>query len=431
MRENKRIAFWIKNLKKGINIDECVLGNPGIGGTQFEILYVATNLKLLYPEMEITLYSNIQEISSQILSVSIVQNYDDLFFRISGNSEILVFTNPDVDAEFYRLLEEKQIPCVAWIHNYLKYDEYKAIKNSMSIKNIVFVSQQLYDHYVDSAIIDRSTYIFNCITAPRLKREDDYCNKVVFTGAFIRQKGFHVLAKAWKGIVKECPDAQLFVLGGGLYGTSEEQKKYLEYCNSFLRGENGALLPSVHYMGTMGNEKEDLYKDTAVGVANPTGKTETFCLSAVEFEAHGIPVVTYNGLGLLDTVKNGRTGICVRSVGECRDAIIKLLRDKELNNKLGREASTFAIEHFSAKYIIPKWFDFFANEFGNKTPDVFSYKNYHDDLKWLRFLNSCCKKILGIKGGVSIQGIVTLTKYCIKKTILEIKRIKNEKTKKS
>lgn len=120
------------------------------------------------------------------------------------------------------------------------------------------------------------------------------------------------MAKAWKNILKAVPDAELYVLGGGLYGNEKDLSAYQDYCNCFLKDSDGNLMSSVKYMGTMGNEKEEFYNSIRVGVSNPTGKTETFCLSAVEFQAHGIPVVTYNGYGLIDTVDDKKTGYRIK-----------------------------------------------------------------------------------------------------------------------
>ena len=56
-------------------------------------------------------------------------------------------------------------------------------------------------------------------------------------------------------------------------------------------------MKSVHFCGNMGIEKLEIYNRTTVGVVNPSARTETFGLSAVEMEACGIPVVTKSGNG--------------------------------------------------------------------------------------------------------------------------------------
>ena len=51
-------------------------------------------------------------------------------------------------------------------------------------------------------------------------------------------------------------------------------------------------MPSVHFHGVMGEEKKELIARTSVGVANPSGRTETFGISAIDFSSRGVPVVT-------------------------------------------------------------------------------------------------------------------------------------------
>lgn len=71
----------------------------------------------------------------------------------------------------------------------------------------------------------------------------------------------------------------------------------------------GELLPSVHFHGVMGEEKKELIARTSVGVANPSGRTETFGISAIDFSSRGVPVVTIASGGFLDTVENEKTGL--------------------------------------------------------------------------------------------------------------------------
>ena len=50
-----------------------------------------------------------------------------------------------------------------------------------------------------------------------------------------------------------------------------------------------------------------------------------------------------------------------------------------------------------------------------ETPDLFSYDNYKDNFKWLRFLNRKVKELFRIEKGISIQEIGSYFKYKIKK----------------
>ena len=65
----------------------------------------------------------------------------------------------------------------------------------------------------------------------------------------------------------------------GSYGIAEYfyEKKILKP----ITGDNGQILPSVHFCGVMGAEKFDILNESKVGVPNPSGLTETFGITAV------------------------------------------------------------------------------------------------------------------------------------------------------
>lgn len=411
-------ALWIKNNNKTYNISETRFGNPGLGGTQFEEAIVSFYLKEMYPKMNFKIYTNNMGLTSHNVKIVYVKDIHELLEKVSNSDSILLFTQTDVDSAFYSSLKKTKIQAIAWVHNYLTYDVYNSLVKIENIQKVVFVGQQLYDHYIDTPLIKKSLVIYNCIPDCFVKRDDIVTKKVVYVGALIRQKGFHVLAKAWKGILKECPDAELYAIGGGLYGSENEISDYQKYCNRYLSDSKGELLPSVHYLGTLGNEKEEFYKTIKVGVANPTGNTETFCLSAVEFESHGIPVVTYDGYGLLDTVIDGETGYRIRGVKDCKNAVVRLLKDDELNRKLSNQAKKFADSRFTPDIIIPQWYSLLTEKLWIKEmPDSFSYQNFRDDFKFFRFLNRKIMNMLGLKRGISVQGVETFLKYKIKKML--------------
>ena len=369
-----------------------------------------------YPNLDITLYTDNQRITSDIIDLVYVKSIYEMIDLIEKKNEVLIFTQTDVNKNFYCRIKEKNINAIAWVHNYLLYEEYKFIEELSQIKKVIFVGQQLYDYYCDSNIIKKGLIIYNCIPSSYKMRINANTKKVVYSGALIKQKGFHVLAKAWKNILKKVPDAELYVFGGGLYGSKKDISTYQDYCNCFLKDSHGNLLPSVKYMGTIGNEKEEFYNSIKVGVSNPTGKTETFCLSAVEFQAHGIPVVTYNGYGLIDTVIDKKTGYRVKGVKACEKAIIKLLCDDKVNEKLSKQAKKFVDNQFTPDKIIPQWYSLLNEKIElDKVPDLFSYDNYKDNFKWLRFLNRKVKGFFKIQRGISIQELGSYFKYEVKK----------------
>lgn len=248
-------------------------------------------------------------------------------------------------------------------------------------------------------------------------------HQVTYIGSIIPSKGFQVLAKAWKIILEQVPDAELNVIGSGKlynrnaklgrYGIAEE--KFEQLFMPFLTDEKGEILPSVHFLGVMGAEKNDIIVKSSVGVANPTGRTETFGISALDFESRGIPVVTIAKNGFLDTVIDHKTGLLVKKTNELASAIITLLLDNELNTKYGKNGIKFT-KKFMPKKIIPEWAKLFELIINDKKIPYRPPVNFKENnLKWLRIINHDIKSTLHIKKGISVISVETFGKNLFKK----------------
>ena len=188
---------------------------------------------------------------------------------------------------------------------------------------------------------------------------------VTYLGGLYPQKGFHVLAAAWKRVLSKIPDAKLYVVGSRkLYTKMASVSDYglasAEYEGEFmphLTDEDGNILRGVKFFGVLGTEKNEIIKQTAVGVCNPSGLTETFCISAAEFSAAKVAVVTCRTVGNLGTVIDEETGLIVSddSDEELADAIIRLLKDEELREKMGRAGRAHVENNYSPEKVLPKW----------------------------------------------------------------------------
>lgn len=207
---------------------------------------------------------------------------------------------------------------IVWCHNFAECKALRFYHRSPNVCRIITVGREQMDLYRDHAAFLKSDYIYNAISLPALNTETlnvqpfwQRRNIVTYMGAVIQGKGFHFLAKIWKEVLKEVPDAELYVIGSGkLYGDAKLGKWKLaeeHYENSFMKylTEDGKLLSSVHLMGVMGNEKMDILRQTKVGVPNPSGLTETFCVSGVEMQLAGARIAAYECAGYLDTIFNG------------------------------------------------------------------------------------------------------------------------------
>ena len=392
------------------------MGNPGLGGTEYMYLMFAYYFVQNYSNDKIVFIHYNHNILPENCESIIIKNRDEVFYYLN-QSDVLIHASGK-DELWYKNAARGVFSLIVWAECYLSFLEMKMIENCSAVKKVVFVSKQEYDNYIDECIIQKSTYIYNMV-----QYHDDVRNKkleavVTYMGSLTPEKGFHVLAKSWKKVVKAIPDAKLQVIGSGKlysrynklgkYGLADEcyEKKFMKY----LTNDNGDILKSVKFCGIVGVEKNEILKKTMVGVVNPTAISETFCISAVEMELLGIPVVTKGKLGLCDTIKNKYTGLTFLFEKNIYKYIIKLLKDKTKNQRYGENAIQFARKNFQPEIIIKQWYELLQRL---DTDEIYIKPNnyYFNDFKWLRVMNRRIRKTLGYNHTVSINQLI----YYIKK----------------
>ena len=184
----------------------------------------------------------------------------------------------------------------------------------------------------------------------------------------------------------------------------------------YLTDDKGNILPSVHFMGIVGEEKIDIFKNTTVGIVNPTALTETFCMSAVEMEYAYIPVVSKKKWGLLDTIKNKQTGFLFTKQSEFIDRVVLLLQDKKLNRKMGKCAHIFAEKRFSVDVIIPEWIRLIDDISVEKPAEYHKVRqNWGNDYKWIKQVLRFVRFNLGCSVIPSFYDIKNKLKIILKK----------------
>jgi len=425
-----RIGIYIYNYDiADVDCSNLLEGNPGIGGTEYCILLLAQVYKKYYPNNEVVILASKMAIFPEVDEVVEVDGLDGLCNVVCKKGvDILVisavYKGEPLPQVFFDTIEDKKIKTILWGHNYYLSDFCNQITRCSYIKANVFVGRQQFDRYVDHKVIKKSTYIYNIFPAQTdVVRKSIIDHSVTYVGSLVPTKGFHVLASVWKDILKAVPDATLNVIGSGkLYDRNSKLGKYniadKEYENSFMPGlidESGQILASVHFLGVLGAEKNEVIKDTCVGVVNPTGRTETFGISALDFESHGVPVVTIAKGGFLDTVIDGETGVLYGRASELAEKIIEMLENVELNWKYG-EAGRVLAAQFSPHKIIKEWDRVFHcvmedREVEFKKPNSFM----KTDLKQLRCLNRFIKNTLRIEYPISVIGLETFARKMLRR----------------
>lgn len=380
-----------KNPGSAIDATNLEKGNPGMGGTQYVMLLLAHYL------------AQDPQYNVFVLSVRPYFLGGGNFIQISGDSEVVeaceriradILIIRDHSAVIRRDIARSRLKVVYWSHNYVYADFCRFVARTPQIKCNVFVGKQQYDRYIDNDVIRKSVTIFNLINDSCDASRVDDGKTVVYVGALVPPKGFYELCRIWPGIVKKVPDARLLVIGSGQlyesaklgkYGIAEEH--YEKQFIPFITDSEGMIIPSVEFLGILGEEKTDVFLKSSVGVVNLSRNSETFGMVIVEMATAGLPVVTIKKNGHFDTVVDGKTGVLCSSLADVQRNIIELLQSPERNARYGRNAKEF-IRIFSPEIIVPQWKKLLDSVYADDLKIAYCEPSapFSRNLKWLRCL---------------------------------------------
>lgn len=182
------------------------------------------------------------------------------------------------------------------------------------------------------------------IEIPNLTEIKDNNNIVIISRLHEEKRLDHAI-KAFQKVVKEKPEAQLFIYGDG------EQKGVLQNLINELR-----LKESVKLMGYANNTYEILQNATCSLL---TSKYEGFALVIQESIANGTPVIAYDiKYGPSDMIESGKNGFLVEegNIDKLATSIIKYLntskKEKQNFSELSIEkAQLFSNERFATSWV--------------------------------------------------------------------------------
>jgi glycosyltransferase involved in cell wall biosynthesis len=391
MKTTLKLGIYLQNLNWNDNFDFyklLELGNPGIGGTEYQKLLLINNLLNYTNKIEIILFLN-KNCELQCKNQHIVDDEISAIRLFEGNNLIDIYLTNNQTSEVISRLNSLNVKTMLWHHNYIHSGTCDLIAKSNSIVSNIFVSKEMYDRYLDHDIIRKSTFIFNMV--PNKQEKSNLIHKnVTYIGGLYPSKGFHKLALSWKKVIDKHPDAKLNVIGSSrLYGGSLDGDNTISNYEKHVKQIiiDNQLSDSVTFNGLLNaKEIETILKDTSVGVCNPTAKTETFCISGVEFSSYGIPVVTKGRNGIPDTVIHMKTGLHINMKNTLASQICKLLDDKTLRDYLGVNGLKHSA-NFSIKIALNKWINLITHLESNvkeESTPLFPIKNVFNNNKYLR-----------------------------------------------
>lgn len=351
----RKIAFYInKPTLPNRNYSDLELGNPGLPGSEYEFLLVSQLLDKRNNDLSIYLLANFEGNfpHSNVVKVSDLESC----CKVCEEFKIKTLV---VDIKYFdkKVMDQyNQLDYIIWAHNIMSIKQLTLLCELDYIKHIICVGREMMELFRDHPVSWKTNYIYNIFPVIEKNYYEEVMqnrdsHNVVYMGCLIEEKGFHVLAKAWKKILEQVPDAQLYVIGNGrLYDKDAPLGKYgqasPEYENTFMpyvTDVEGNVLESVHFMGVMGNEKYDIISKCKVGVPNPNGTSETFCISGVEMQLYGAIVTAPFIPAFIDTFANHK--YIYRHVSDLTQYVVSaLLSQNDYDKTYAFISNQFGIE---------------------------------------------------------------------------------------
>jgi glycosyltransferase involved in cell wall biosynthesis len=392
-----RIGFYLENKyipNADLRFPE--KGNPGIGGSEFCFVEVPYFISLYFGDIDLVIYANVTEfLPKRLACIQADDSVAAAHKAIQDNCQILIVRSytKELSPDFIRTISASKLKVIAWAHNLPSSQEMDMIATCTNISRLVCVGREELDLLRDHPVIYKTTCIYNGIYPPLYTPEHHIPGSgtmVVYLGSLVRGKGFHVLARAWKHVKARVPGARLKVIGSGrVYNENTElgrwgvaEEEYEQEFRPFLSDEKGNPDGSVEFLGRLGVEKIPIMQQADIGVVNPDHvTTETFCKSAVEFQACGTPVVSAAEDGVLDTVLHRRTGLLAHNERNLADHIVRLLWNRKLRERYGQKAMEHVRAEFDFKIISQQWHDLFLNVIHDQPNKIYPMKRnifYHN-----------------------------------------------------
>ena len=371
-----QIAFHIglKNVNKSLKDADLNIGNPGVGGTQYLFLLTVKKYNEKYGDGQAVLLTDAElSLTDDMVPYAVVETELDAIKYCEEQSIKVLVLNANIADKLNEECFNTKIKLVLWAHNTLTWERQLVAAKNRSIQQVVCVSKKQYENMKDTPCWEKCTYINNIIP------NEFYNNATLsmhdkpfaaYIGSIMPQKGVHNLLEVWKYVEANEPEAQLYIYGGanvwnasarlGSNGAAD-----IYYDRVIQRRMKRLKHPeNIHFMGAKGwKDLDKLLSSTRVGIVNPSHymRDETFCMSAVEMEAHKIPVVSrQRNDGLNTTIPNETIGFLGKTDKEIATYISQLLHDQSKSMKMGNAARVFA-ENFTPDHEIYKWREIVEN----------------------------------------------------------------------
>jgi glycosyltransferase involved in cell wall biosynthesis len=169
---------------------------------------------------------------------------------------------------------------------------------------------------------------------------------VAFAGRLVREKGVDVLLRAFAKAIIQMPEARLLLAGDG------PERGHLERLVADLK-----LADNIAMLGHLPRQEVERHFAQAWVQAVPSRWEEPFANAALEAMMRGTAVVASDSGGMVEMVRDGQTGLLAPpgDVDALAKALLLLLQDREVAERMGKAGREVALAHFSQAACVDKF----------------------------------------------------------------------------
>ncbi|MBR2588931.1 glycosyltransferase [Candidatus Saccharibacteria bacterium] len=250
---------------------------------------------------------------------------------------------PDNVTGQFKFLKPVKKPVDAAIRTYmasfLKHSEYATVPTEIAIEGLLPNHEKKYEVPVEAISngIDLSEFRPGKISeAIRKKYNIDITKpKLIYVGRVDPEKSINISIDAFYEVAKNIPDVEFLIVGDGI-----------DRDNLKNQVANLGIESKVKFLGrVMPPDLQQIYRAGDVFVT--ASETETQGIVLIEAAATGLPLVAVDAGAVRELCQNKKNGILCQpgDVKGIARAIIKILSDKELKARYGKESLEIAKKH--------------------------------------------------------------------------------------
>ena len=207
-----------------------------------------------------------------------------------------------------------------------------------SASAVICISEKVRDQVISKTHAN-VTVIYNGIDSEKFSPEKQPGGRlrVLSVGNLIPIKGHALLLRAFATALRDVPACSLEIIGDG-----PERKKLTRFASEL------GIANSVHFHGRQSRDYVAEVMRQCTVFALPSTYEGLGCVY-LEAMACAKPAIGCRGQGIEEVIEHGKSGVLVApgNERELTDALLTLLRDKELRRRMGTNARAVILDRFT------------------------------------------------------------------------------------